>query len=334
MTDAEKLAIATAKCVIVAKFSHSIAKEAIKRSVKAQAIACAVVGVLNPALAAACFLRLAVTTALRYALAATAYAAALKICGLLSPLILDLDGDGVEADALTYFDHEGDGWSELSRWANEDDGVLVWDKNKDGKINDGSELFGDNSVKKDGRKATHGFAALSDIDDNGDGVVDVKDAAWSELKIMRWKDADGDGIKDDGEEYFQTLAQVGVKSLDTGYKDSTKVDKSGNEHRDKSGNEHRQVGSYTKADDSKATMTDFWFVTSTSNTTYDQTGIPTHSAAITSLPELEGSGRLYSLCDAMALDDVKDSGGKSKLKTPYYGDSCTETRSCTCQDIC
>ena len=41
-------------------------------------------------------------------------------CDKLSPLVLDLDGDGVEADALAYFDHEGDGWSELSRWAKED----------------------------------------------------------------------------------------------------------------------------------------------------------------------------------------------------------------------
>ena len=39
----------------------------------------------------------------------------LDACDKLSPLILDLDGDGIEADAITYFDHEGDGWAELSR---------------------------------------------------------------------------------------------------------------------------------------------------------------------------------------------------------------------------
>ena len=52
------------------------------------------------------------------------YRDALDRCDNISPLILDLDGDGIEADALTHFDHEGDGWSELSRWANEDDGVF------------------------------------------------------------------------------------------------------------------------------------------------------------------------------------------------------------------
>ena len=103
----------------------------------------------------------------------------------VSPLILDLDGDGVEADALAYFDHEGDGWNELSRWANEDDGVLVWDRNADGIINDGSELFGNNTVISDGTTASNGFAALSDLDDNDDGVINAQDTGWSKLRVMR-----------------------------------------------------------------------------------------------------------------------------------------------------
>ena len=107
-------------------------------------------------------------------------------CDKLSPLVLDLDGDGVEADALAYFDHEGDGWSELSRWANEDDGVLVWDRNNDGVINDGSELFGNNTVLSGDWKADHGFTALANLDENGDGVVDAKDSDWANLRVMRW----------------------------------------------------------------------------------------------------------------------------------------------------
>ena len=110
----------------------------------------------------------------------------LRDCDKLSPLVLDLDGDGVEADALAYFDHEGDGWSELSRWANEDDGVLVWDRNNDGVINDGSELFGNNTVLSGDWKADHGFTALANLDENGDGVVDAKDSDWANLRVMRW----------------------------------------------------------------------------------------------------------------------------------------------------
>ena len=136
----------------------------------------------------------------------------LDACDKLSPLILDLDGDGIEADAITYFDHEGDGWAELSRWADEDDGTLVWDRNNDGVINDGSELFGDNTVLANGRKAAHGFAALADLDDNGDGVIDASDTAWTELRVMRWTDDNDNGMKDDGEEYLVTLDSLDIES--------------------------------------------------------------------------------------------------------------------------
>ena len=244
---------------------------------------------------------------------------AISNCSRLSPLILDLDGDGVEADALTHFDHAGDGWAELSRWASADDGVLVWDRNSDGVINDGGELFGNNTALKSGNKAANGFAALADLDSNSDGKVDSSDAEWSNLRVMRWTDANNDGVMQESESRLVTLDSLGVKSLGTGYTNS--------DHVDKSGNEHRQVGSYTKTDGTTAKMTDVWFVTSPGDTTYDDSGIPAHSAAIKALPDLAGKGRLYSLRDAMALDDAKDAKGKSRLVAPYYETTRTEKRS-------
>ena len=244
-----------------------------------------------------------------------------------SPLILDLDGDGVEADAITYFDHSGDGWTELSRWADEDDGVLVWDRNNDGVINDGSELFGNNTILANGNKAEHGFAALADLDDNGDGVIDASDTAWTELRVMRWADDNGNGIKDDGEESLVTLDSLDIESLNTGFTNSN--------HVDSSGNEHRQEGGYTKTvinDDGTTEtitrkMTDVWFVTSTGATQYDDSDIPTHSTEIEALPDIQGYGRTYNLRDAMALDDATDAEGNSRLTAPYYSNSRTETRS-------
>ena len=240
-------------------------------------------------------------------------------CAELSPLILDLDGDGVEADALTHFDHAGDGWRELSRWASADDGVLVWDRNNDGVINDDGELFGDNTALKSGSKAANGFAALADLDSNSDRVVDSSDAEWGNLRVMRWMDANNDGVMQDSESRLVTLDSLGVKSLETTYSDS--------DHVDKSGNEHRQMGSYTKADGTTAKMTDVWFVTSPGDTTYDDSGIPAHSAAIKALLDLAGRGRLYSLRDAMALDDAKDAKGNSRLAAPYYETTRTDKRS-------
>ncbi len=59
------------------------------------------------------------------------------------PLILDLDGDGIETTTVengVYFDHGVDGFKELSAWVGEDDGILVLDKNNNGIIDDGSEI--------------------------------------------------------------------------------------------------------------------------------------------------------------------------------------------------
>ncbi len=59
------------------------------------------------------------------------------------PLILDLDGDGIETTTVengVYFDHAVDGFKELSAWVGEDDGILVLDKNNNGSIDDGSEI--------------------------------------------------------------------------------------------------------------------------------------------------------------------------------------------------
>ena len=248
-------------------------------------------------------------------------------CMATSPLILDLNGDGVEADGFGFFDHGGDGWAELSRWADEDDGTLVWDRNNDGIINDGSELFGDNTVLANGRKAAHGFAALADLDDNGDGVIDASDTAWTELRVMRWTDDNDNGMKDDGEESLVTLDSLDIESLNTGFTNSN--------HVDSSGNEHRQEGGYTKTvtnDDGTTEtitrkMTDVWFVTNAGIAKYDKSAIPEHSEAVGALPDISGYGRVYGLRDAMALDDAIDADGNSRLTAPYYGNSRTETRS-------
>ena len=233
-------------------------------------------------------------------------------CNPSSPLVLDLDSDGIEVDGIAYFDHEGNGWAEASRWSSEDDGVLVWDRNGDGKINDGTELFGNNFVLTNGNEAENGFAALAELDENGDGVVDAVDAHWDDLQILRWRDSNGNGMVDDGEKYLVSLQSQNIDSLRLAYRDSDFVDTSGNEH--------RQVGSYTRTDGTTAEMTDVWLVTSPSVAKYDTSSIPEHSEAIKALPEIKGFGRLYDLRDAMALDD------SGRLSAPFYGNARTETR--------
>ena len=121
------------------------------------------------------------------------------------PLVLDLDGDGIETlgqQAVTYFDHDGNGFAELTGWVRGDDGFLVFDRNGDGRINDGREMFGDQTVLASGAVAANGLQALSEWDlaangGNADGMIDAGDAVWSSLRV--WRDVDSDGFSDSGE---------------------------------------------------------------------------------------------------------------------------------------
>lgn len=86
-------------------------------------------------------------------------------------------------------------------------------------INNGGELFGDATRLKDGGTAAHGFAALADLDDNGDGKIDSTDQAFSSLCV--WRDLNQDGINQEGE--LLTLEQAKVQSLNLNYRDTNRI---------------------------------------------------------------------------------------------------------------
>ncbi len=139
---------------------------------------------------------------------------ALKWIPPSDPLTLDLDGDGIEtipADGTVLFDHDADGTKSAIGWIHPDDGMVVMDRNNNGMIDNGLELFGDNTIKSDGSTAKDGFDALSDLDSNSDGLVDSRDVDFSKLRI--WRDLNSDGISQSNELF--TLNQLGVESIST-----------------------------------------------------------------------------------------------------------------------
>ena len=210
---------------------------------------------------------------------------------ITSPIILDLDGNGVDTiskSAGVHFDLDGNKFAETTGWVGKNDGLLVLDRNGNGKIDNGSELFGNNTILKNGSKAAHGFAALSELDSNKDGKIDASDTAYSQLRV--WKDSNSNGVVDTGE--LLTLTQTGVKSLNTGFTNQTLTDAQGNQH--------LQVGNYTRNDGSTRAMNDVWFATDTARTIAQD--LVTINATIAALPELQGFGNVHSLRQAMARD--------------------------------
>ena len=130
------------------------------------------------------------------------------------PLTLDLDGDGVETTSVNrslLFDHAGDGLKQATGWIASDDGLLVLDRNGNGVIDDGTELFGDNTRLTDGSLAIDGFAALSELDKNDDGKIDSADETFHELKV--WRDLSNDGVSQSFELFG--LSELGITSLST-----------------------------------------------------------------------------------------------------------------------
>ena len=208
-----------------------------------------------------------------------------------SPIILDLDGDGVETTGIksgAYFDHDGNGFAEQTGWAVSDDGLLVLDRNGDGTINDGKELFGDQTILQNGQRAVDGFQALAELDNNADGIVDADDVLFSRLKV--WKDIDGDGYSAHDELF--TLDELGIRSINTAYDTSDYIDANGNEH--------RQAGSYEKTNGEILAATDVWFKTDKTCTIVNEwLDVPD---PIASLPSLQGYGNVYDLHQAMARE--------------------------------
>lgn len=207
------------------------------------------------------------------------------------PLILDLDGDGLETvdnKSGAYFDHDGNGFAEQTGWVGSDDGLLVMDRDGDGIIENGGELFGDQTILQNGQKATDGFQALAEWDSNADGKIDIDDAVWSQLKI--WQDFDGDGYSSPDELF--SLDEAGVKAINLNHTDTSTPD--GN------GNTLIQQGTFVRSDDTTGSLGGYELerdVTYTiANAWLDV------SEDIAELPDLQGYGNVHDLHQAMARD--------------------------------
>jgi hypothetical protein len=151
-----------------------------------------------------------------------------------SPIVLNLDGRGFKftgANDPVPFDFLVTGQKSLFGWTAPDahEGFLVLDRDGDGTIDNGAELFGNYTALSGGPLVGNGYRALAAFDrpsagGNGDGVIDAADAVFSKLRV--WIDANHDGISQPTE--LHRLDELGIVRIDLQYRDSRRRDRFGN----------------------------------------------------------------------------------------------------------
>jgi hypothetical protein len=151
-----------------------------------------------------------------------------------SPVVIDVLGNGfdlTDAKSGVGFDIQGTGNVELLSWTKggSDDAFLALDRNGNGMIDNGGELFGNFTPQPtplDGNPR-NGFWALTGFDSNGNAKIDGDDPIFPSLRL--WQDINHNGISEPSE--LHQLSDLGVTTIDLKYRESGRRDQFGNRFR-------------------------------------------------------------------------------------------------------
>ena len=204
-----------------------------------------------------------------------------------SPIIIDMNKNSITSsaiDSLTHFDHNNDSLREKTAWIDSGDSFLALDKNNNGLIDNGAELFGNHTITDtsypyipSGR--TNGFEALKLYDDNGDGIINMQDRVFD--KLLLWNDINKDGLSQSDELSYLKDSNIAAISLD--YKNTNTIE---------NGNTIKQSSKVFFKDGTTTIANDVWFKVDPSKTIEKDI---TFSDEINSLPQIEARGGFSSL---------------------------------------
>jgi len=249
-------------------------------------------------------------------------------------LAIDLDGDGIETLGIPasgtpiLFDHDADGVKTGTGWLKPDDAWLVLDRDGNGSIDSGRELFGADTLitvterlpdamvaTTFTRAATSGFEALRALDTGngavgsagyGDGVFDALDAEFANVQL--WRDISQDGISQSDE--LITLASQGITSINLTSSTTTTNLNNGNTVTGQA-TVTRSDGSTTQVDSIELTASNLNLADNPFYRQFTDT-IPL-TAEAKAAPEMGGAGWLRDLREAMSLGTASAAGFAAKV---------------------
>ncbi|MBR3772237.1 MAG: hypothetical protein IKL07_08210, partial [Clostridium sp.] len=229
------------------------------------------------------------------------------------PLIVDFGAEGIDLKSLengVNFDLDNNGFAEKTAWIGEEDGFLAYDRNANGLIDNGGELFGDQVIMKNGVKSASGFEALGELDENQDGVINEEDSTFRELAI--WIDGNHNGRTDANE--LNALSSIGICSISLDYKKISLVDEeTGTRKADTA-----DVSMNVKGEERTTSISEFWFPVNTSSTTDEGTATVGNVPNIDKAIKRDGSGLLVTYCNQFITSDSPATKRYYLKKILYY----------------
>lgn len=216
------------------------------------------------------------------------------------PLVIDLGEPGIVLHSIdngVNFDLDNNSFAERTAWIGTEDGFLALDRNGNGKIDNGGELFGDQVILENGEKSSSGFEALAELDENKDGKITDKDSAYEKLVV--WIDADHNGISKASE--LKKLSELNIVSISLNHTEKSIVDEETGTRIAETADVKIKQGLGKKT----VEISEFWFPINSSKTTQGGKTTTGHVSTLYQAIAKDETGQLFNLVyDFSETDDI------------------------------